>query len=123
MTMRVTRVCRLYNIPARAAQPARAGKPAVKARPFQKGVFDAGKSWVFDSLLLRDPDDPYIPGTPVRRLPTFPLSENAEVALDEEIARVFTELQSWRKAQFEAKRDRRKTTAVGTQVSSPISHE
>jgi hypothetical protein len=112
MTMRVTRVCRLYNIPARAAQPARAGKPAVKARPFQKGVFDAGKTWVFESLLLRDPDDPLIPGTPVRRLPTFPLGEKAEVALDDEIARVFAELQSWSEAQFEARRDRREQASV-----------
>jgi hypothetical protein len=119
MSMRVTRLHRLYNIPAQEAQPASAEKPAVKARPFQKGIFDAGKSWVFDSLLLRDPDDPFIPGTPVRRLPTFPLGENATVVLDDEIERVFAELQTWRKTQFEAKRDRRKTTAA--EVSRPAS--
>jgi hypothetical protein len=117
MSMRVTRVCRLYNIAAREARPASGEKPAVKARPAQKGIFDTGKSWVFDALLLRDPDDPFIPGTPVRRLPTFPLGENATVVLDDEIERVFAELQSWRKTQFEAKRGRRKPTTA--EISRP----
>jgi hypothetical protein len=100
MTLSVTRVCRLYNIKAREEQPARDGKSAVKARPAQKGIFDAGKTWVFENLLLRDPANPNIPGTPVRRLRTFPLSEKAEAALDDEIARVIRELQEWRAAQL-----------------------
>jgi hypothetical protein len=103
MTLRVTRVCRLYNIPAREARPARKGNRAVKARPAQKGIFDAGKTWVFEKLLLRDPNKPNIPGTPVRRLPTFPMGEKAEAALDDEIARVISELAQWRAAQLTAK--------------------
>ena len=103
MTVRVTRVCRLYNIKERKAQPARAGRPAVKARPAQKGIFDAGKTWVFENLLLRNQDDSFIPGTPVRRLPTFPLGDHAEAVLDDEIARVITELQRWREQQLLAR--------------------
>jgi hypothetical protein len=101
MTMRATRVARLYNTPARKARKARKGKPAVKARPAQKGIFDAGKSWVFENLILRDPGKPYIPGTTVRRLPTFPLGEKARAALDDEIARVLTELQQFRMKQLD----------------------
>lgn len=100
--LRVTRVARFYNIPAREAQPARDGKPAIKARSAQKGVFDAGKTWVFGKLILRNPDDPLIPGTPVKRLQTFPMGEKVEVAFDDEIKRVFTELQQWRQAQLGA---------------------
>jgi hypothetical protein len=103
MTVRVTRVCRLYNIKERPARSASAGRPAVKARPAQKGIFDAGKTWVFENLILRNPDDPFIPGTPVRRLPTFALGEKAEAARDDEIARVITELQRWREEQLRAK--------------------
>jgi hypothetical protein len=120
MTLRVTRVCRLYNIPAREAKPARDGKPAVKARSAQKGVFDAGKTFVFENLLFRDPNKPLIPGTPVRRLPTIPMGEKAEAALDDEIARVITELQKWGAKQLAA--DASTPTPIPTQpetVSTP----
>jgi hypothetical protein len=110
MTPSVTRVCRLYNIPAREARPARKGKPAVKARPAQKGVLDAGKTFVFENVLLRDPNKPLIPGTPVRRLPTIRMGEKAEAALDDEIARVFRELQEWGAKQL----------AAGTSTPTPI---
>src|SRR5262249_47451881 len=103
MTPCLTRVCRLYNIKERPAQPASKKRPAVSFRPAQKGIFDAGKTWVFESLLLRDPDDPFIPGTPVPRRPPSPLGEKAEGVLDSEIARVITELQRFRQAQLAAK--------------------
>src|SRR5262245_33821420 len=104
MTVSVTRLCRLYNIKAREEQPARDRKPAVPAGPAQKGVSGAGKTWVREKLILRDPNKPNIPGTPVRRLPTFPLTEKVEVALDTEIARVFSELQKWRQEQLQERR-------------------
>jgi hypothetical protein len=84
MTVRIIRLRSLYNIPARAAQPACAGKPAVKARPFRRGIFDAGKTWVFENLILRNPDQPLIPGTNVRRLETFGLGKKNEATTDDE---------------------------------------
>ena len=106
MPVRIVRLCRLYNEPARPARRAIAGKPARKARPATKGVFDAGKTFVFQNLVLRDPRQPLIPGT--RRsggCAWTPLGMRSLGTGEDEIARVKTELSNWREQQLQAKAD------------------
>jgi hypothetical protein len=96
---RVTRIVRLHNVSYRRGRKAANGKPAVKERKGHRGIFDCAKSWLYASLILRDPADPYIPGTKVRRLETFCLGARSQVAADAEIERVISELRAWHKEQ------------------------
>jgi hypothetical protein len=64
----ITRVNRLYNSPPVSARKARDGKPARKARPARTGRLPVGKSEFYQDIVLKSEDDPFIPGTNVRRL-------------------------------------------------------
>jgi len=96
MSLRIVRLCRLYNVPARAARPASKGKPAQKARPARKGIFDASKSYVLGNMVARSPDDTStIPGTNVKRAQVFSIGGRTQVTTEAETDRVVTDLQRW----------------------------
>ena len=79
----ITRATLLYNTPARPEQPARDGKPACPAKPARTGRLGVSRSTFYDNFVLHSEDDPFIPGTDVRRLRLLHLSANATAACSE----------------------------------------
>ena len=72
-----------------------------KGRP---GRLAIGRSCFYANFVLRDENDPFIPGTDVPRLKLLPLSANATAAFDDEIDAVIEGLRCWRdKAHAERK--------------------
>jgi hypothetical protein len=100
MPVSIVRLNRLYNIPAVKARPASKRQKARKARPARRGMLDIGKSSFYENIVLKNPDDPFIPGTPVRRLPVIPLGPKAVGAAEEQVERVSEELRRWREEQL-----------------------
>jgi hypothetical protein len=76
----MTRVGRLFN---------RKGRP---------GRLAIGRSCFYANFVLRDENDPFIPGTDVPRLRLLQLAANATAAFDDEIDAVIEGLRKWRDA-------------------------
>jgi hypothetical protein len=74
MVSQIIRLGRLYN------------------RRGRDGLLGVGRTKLFSDLLLRDGDDPYIPGTTVRRMQTVRLGPKAVGVADTEIERLTSEL-------------------------------
>src|SRR5262249_7796867 len=92
MPIPVVRLSRLYSHPAIPAKPATEKRKAQSARPARTGILGVAKSAFYDTFVLKDPADQYIPGSPVRRLPVFPLGKKAMAASEKEVARIIREL-------------------------------
>jgi hypothetical protein len=91
----IIRLCRLYNVPSTPARRAdkRKKQKARKARPARKGLFDMGKTKVFEDIIARPGASPNIPGTDVPRLQLFSLGPKAKATTSDEITRVTEGLQ------------------------------
>jgi hypothetical protein len=76
----IHRLNRLHNRPARNELPA------------QDGLLGVSRTQFFKNFLLRDPSNPFVPGTNVRRLQTVPLGIKAVGVLDAEVRRIVEEL-------------------------------
>ena len=74
MVSRIIRLGRLYD------------------RRSRDGLLGVGRTKLFSDLLHREDDDPYIPGTTVRRMQTVRLGPKAIGVLDTEVQRVTSEL-------------------------------
>jgi len=66
-----------------------------KGRP---GRLAIGRSCFYANFVLRDENDPFIPGTDVPRLRLLQLAANATAAFDNEIDAVIEGLRKWRDA-------------------------
>jgi hypothetical protein len=98
----ITRINLLYNtndLPARKGHRRRARK----GRPGRLGI---SRSTFFDNFVLHNEDDPYIPGTNVRRLKLLHLAQNACAAFNDEIDALEEGLKRWRDDKPPAKRKR-----------------
>ena len=101
----ITRISLLYNTNDRPAlkRPGRKDLPARKGRPGRLGI---SRSTFFDNFVLHNEDDPYIPGTNVRRLKLLHLAQNACAAFNDEIDALEEGLKRWRDDKPPAKRKR-----------------
>jgi hypothetical protein len=57
-----------------------------------------GKSYFFENIVLRDPADPFIPGTNIPRLKLTNLTENLRVAFEDEVYNISEALRAERDA-------------------------
>jgi hypothetical protein len=59
------------------------------------GLLPVGKSKLHSDYLLKDPDNPLIPGTPVRRLSLIYLGDRTSATTEDEVERLIAELAEW----------------------------
>ena len=78
------------------------------------GVWDAGKTKVCTDYLLRDPADPYVPGTDVERAKVTYLGPKLPFITEAEAQRLPREL-----GEFYAKAKRAERAAAGSQTARP----
>jgi hypothetical protein len=88
---KMTRVNQLYCIPERK------GKDG-KIKPARQGILPFGKSYVYENILHRSDDNPYVPGTRVRRLKLLDLSPTAKAVFNDEIEALVEGLRQHRDA-------------------------
>jgi hypothetical protein len=82
-------------------------------RPGHPGRLRSGKTKVCEDFLLRDPSDPHVPGTNVRRAKVTYLGPKLPVVTEAEIERLVRELGAFFASIQRAERDRQQD-AVAT---------
>jgi hypothetical protein len=92
----VTRVNLLYSTIIRTKKDREEGRPGV-SRP---GLLGVAKSAFYESYVLKDEGDPFIPDTDVPRLKLLHLAKNATAVFNDEIEKMQEGLRRWRDKTF-----------------------
>ena len=91
----LSRVDPIFRSPLPCNTPGTSGRWCFGKIPMQTFLVQragVGRTKLFSDLLHREDDDPYIPGTTVRRMQTVRLGPKAIGVLDTEVQRVTSEL-------------------------------
>ena len=92
---RITRVNQLYSVPETKTKNR---KGEVKVKPARVGRLPFARSYTYANLILHDENDPFIPGTKVRRLKLLRLSATAAAVFDDEVDALLEGLRAHRDA-------------------------
>ena len=92
---RFVRLNSLYNYEPRKDDERRKGNKPAKKRKTRVGLLAVGKTKLHEDYLLRDSNNPLIPGTDVQRLSVVYLGPKTPATTDDEVNRVIADLQRW----------------------------
>ena len=90
-------------------------------RPGQPGRLRSGKTKVNEAFLLRDPSDPYVPGTIVRRAKVTYLGPKIPIVTEAEVERLVRELGEFYAEAQRGDRDRCQDAPAPTATARPAS--
>jgi hypothetical protein len=91
---KITRIHQLYCVPEKKDENGRITKPA------REGLLPFGRSYTYANLIHHSDDDPYVPGTKVRRLKLLHLSATAKAVFDDEVDELVEGLRQHRDQQL-----------------------